>query len=260
MIFTRITPILIFISFFYACTPTKKVVYLNDLTAADSTALQAAKNVFETPIQKNDQLWITVGGSNPQDLTVLNSGSGLLSAVGGNLGGTGNSIIGYLVEADGTIKVPYVGRIKAEGQTRLQLEDTLTQLFKEYTQNPVVNVRFLNYAYTVLGEVNRPGRFNMTTERVTVLEAISMAGDISYLGKADNVLVIREQNGERVYAKVNLLSKEIFSSPYYYLKTNDVVYVEPVRAKFIARAGVPQYLSLVAVGLSLVLTVINLTK
>jgi polysaccharide export outer membrane protein len=100
----------------------------------------------------------------------------------------------------------------------------------------------------------------MTTERVTVLEAISMAGDISYLGKADNVLVIREQNGERVFAKINLLSKEIFSSPYYYLKTNDVVYVEPVRAKFIARAGVPQYLSLVAVGLSLVLTVINLTK
>lgn len=200
------------------------------------------------------------GGSNPNDLPALNSGAGGMAGLNaGNLASSG-SIIGYLVEADGSIKIPYLGRVKAEGLTRMELENYLTEHFQEYTKNPVVNVRFLNYAFSVMGEVNRPGRFSMTTERTSILEAITMAGDISFLGKSDNVLVIREQDGQRVFGRVNLLSKDIFKSPFFYLKTNDVVYVEPVQAKFISRAGVPQYISLVAVGLSLILTVINITK
>lgn len=246
--------------FLASCTSTKKVIYLNDLTAADSAALKQAQNVFETPIQKNDQLWITVGGSNPLDLPVLNSASGIIGASTVPGGGTNNTMLGYFVEADGTIKIPYVGKVKAEGLTRLELEQDLTAKFAEYTKNPVVNVRFLNYAFSVMGEVNRPGRFNMVTERTSILEAITMAGDISYLGKSDNVLVIREENGQRTFGRINLLSKDIFKSPFFYLKTNDVVYIEPVKAKFISRAGVPQYVSLVAVGLSLVLTIINITK
>ena len=87
-----------------------------------------------------------------------------------------------------------------------------------------------------------------------------MAGDMTDLGKRDNVMVVREENGERKFARVNLLSKDIFNSPYFYLKTNDMVYVEPVKAKFISRTGVPQYLSIVAVGLSLILTIINLRR
>lgn len=246
--------------FLASCTSTKKVIYLNDLTAADSAALKQAQNVFETPIQKNDQLWITVGGSNPADLLALNSAAGII--LGANTGAVvgSNSMMGYLVEGDGSIKIPYIGKIQAEGLTRLQLEKYLTEKFKDYTKDPIVNVRFLNYAVTVMGEVNRPGRFNMTTERVSILEALSMAGDISYLGKSDNVLVIREENGQRSFGRINILSKDIFGSPYYYLKTNDVVYVEPVKAKFINRAGVPQYVSLVAVGLSLILTIINISK
>ena len=143
----------------------------------------------------------------------------------------------------------------------MELETFLTEQFMVYTKNPVVNVRFLNYSVSVLGEVNgRGGRFSMTNERMTILEAISMAGDISEFGRRDNVMVIREVNGERKIARINLLSKDIFISPYYYLKTNDVVYVEPVKAKFISRSGIPQYLTIVAVGLSLLLTIINLRK
>jgi polysaccharide export outer membrane protein len=242
-----------------SCTASKKVVYLNDLTPADSIALRTAQIAFETPIQKNDQLSIMVGGSNPNDLLVLNSGGGGLGA-GAAMNTSGNPVLGYLVEADGKIKIPYIGKIQAEGLTRLQLENALTEQFKEYTKNPVVNVRFLNYNFSVLGEVNRPGRLNMTTERVSILEAISMAGDITFLGKSDNVLIVREENGKRSFERVNLLSKNLFKSPFFYLKTNDVIYVEPVRAKFISRAGVPQYLSIVAVGLSLILTIINLKK
>ncbi len=243
-----------------SCTSSKKVIYLNDLSAADSAALKEAKNVFETPIQKNDQLWITVGGSNPADLPVLNSASGFVGTASAGSGGSNTATVGYLVESDGTIQLPYLGKIKVEGLTRVQVEDMLTEKFKDYTKNPVVNVRFLNYNFTVLGEVNRPGRYNMTTERMTIFEAIAFGGDITFLGKSDNILVIREQDGVRSMDRVNLLSKDIFKSPYFYIKTNDVLYVEPVKAKFISRAGVPQYLSLVAVGLSLILTIINLRK
>jgi len=244
-----------------SCTATKKVIYLNDLSQADSIALRTAQSVFETPIQKNDQLWITVGGSNPLDLVALNSASGVPGGGGGaNIGAGNNSMLGYMVEADGKIKVPYIGKVKAEGLTRIQLETTLTDLFAAYTKNPVVNVRFLNYTFSVLGEVFRPGKFSMTTERISILDAISMAGDITNLGKGDNILIVREQNGQRVVGRVNLLSKDLFKSPFYYLKTNDVLYVEPVAAKFINRSGIPQYIGIVAIGLSLILTIINLRK
>lgn len=252
--------------FFYAfslssCTSTKKVVYLNDLT--DSTAfasIKTAKASFENTIQKNDQLWITVGGSNLEDLSILNSGNGL--GVGGGNGNIGTSgtgaVIGYLVESDGKIKIPLVGKVQAEGLTRMQLETNLTEMFKEYTKNPVVNVRFLNYSYSVLGEVNRSGRYIMQTERVTLLDAISQAGDLTDLGKRENVTVIREENGERKVGKLNLLSKDIFNSPFFYLRNNDIVYVEPVKARFISRSGIPQYVSIVAVGLSMILTAVNI--
>jgi polysaccharide export outer membrane protein len=247
---------LLFFSNLVSCTSSKQVVYFYDLKDSTRGSLNNAQWIFENPIRKNDQLSITVGGSNPQDLPTLNSGSPVLSASTGASTGAA----GYLVEANGKIKMPFIGNVQAEGLTRLQLEDTLTQLFKDYTKNPVVNVRFLNYNFSVMGEVKGTGRFNMPNERTTILEAISMAGDLTELGKRDNVLVIREINGKREFARVNLLSRTLFNSPYYYLQTNDVVYVEPVKAKFISRKGLPQYLAIVAVAFSLLLTVINLRK
>jgi polysaccharide export outer membrane protein len=243
-----------------SCTSAKQVVYLYDLKDTASGNLNSAQINFENPIQKNDQLWITVGGSNLTDLEVINSANGMIG--GGTMGSIASAgpILGYLVEADGKIQIPYVGKVRAEGLTRLQLEDTLTALFRDYTKNPVVNVRFLNYNFSVLGEVTNKGRFNMPNERVTILDALGMAGDMTVLGRRDNVLVVREVNGERNFARINLLSKDLFKSPYYYLKTNDVVYVEPVNSKFITRTGVTQYLGIAAVGVSLILTIINLSK
>ena len=248
---------IVFVYSLQSCTSPKKVIYFNDLKDTVKGSLGNAQYIFENPIQKNDQLWITVGGSNPLDLMALNSATGTGTASSTSLS---ESSIGFLVEADGKIKIPYIGKVKAEGLSRLQLEDTLTTLFKDYTKNPVVNVRFLNYKFSVMGAVRNQGRFNMPNERTTILEAISMAGDLTDLGKRENVLVVREVNGERNYARVNLLSKDIFKSPYYYLKTNDVVYVEPVKASFITRSGVPQYMAILAVGLSLITTIVYFTK
>ena len=246
--------IITFISF--SCTSTKKLIYFHDLKDTTTENVKKAQASFENLIQKNDQLWITVGGSNPSDLGVLNSGNG----AGGSINATNGAAIGYFVEADGKIKIPYVGSVQAEGLTRLQLEKVLTESFKDYTKNPIVNVRFLNYSYSVLGEVAKSGKYNMVNERTTILEAITMAGDLTDLGKRDNVLVVREVNGLRTFARVNLASKNLFKSPYFYLKTNDVIYIEPVRAKFISRNGIPQYLGIVAVGLSLLITIINFRR
>jgi polysaccharide export outer membrane protein len=243
-----------------SCTPLKKVVYFYDLKDARTGKLSKSQVNFETPIQKNDQLWITVGGSNPADLLVLNSSNGTGSVAGGVVTNLGPGALGYLVEADGKIKIPYVGKVQADGLTRLQLEDTLTKLFADYTKNPVVNIRFLNYQFSVMGEVLREGRFSMPNERTTILEALSMAGDLTDLGKRENVLVVREENGQRNFARVNLTSSTLFNSPYYYVKTNDVIYVEPVRSKFGNRTGIPQYLAIISVAISLIFTIITVSK
>ncbi|MES2847630.1 MAG: polysaccharide biosynthesis/export family protein [Bacteroidota bacterium] len=248
----------------FSCTPSKKVVYFNDYKDNDSASVAAIKTIkvnFANTIQKNDQLWITVGGSNIEDLVSINSGNGIgATGTGGAVGASSSSVLGYLVESDGKIQLPYLGRIQAEGLTRLQLEVNLTGLVKEYTKDPIVNVRFLNYNFSVMGEVTRSGKYSMSNERVTVLEAISMAGDVTDLGRRDNVIVIREENGERKIGRINLLSKDIFNSPYFYLRTNDVVYVEPVSARFISRTGIPQYFTVVAIGVSILITIINLAK
>ncbi len=250
------------LSFLYAitlssCISSKKVIYFNDLT--DSTVMakiRVAATDFENIIQKNDQLSIIFAGSNVNDLTIFNGATNTIQA-----GATSASpATGYLVEADGNIKFPLIGKIKAEGLTRIQLENLLTDLLKDYTKNPVVNVRFLNYSFSVLGEVASPGKFQMITERTTILDAISAAKDLTTLGRRENVLVVREEQGKRSVGRLNLLSKDIFNSPFFYLKTNDVIYVEPVNSKFISRNGSLQYLSIAAVGFSLILTLINLRK
>ena len=245
-----------------ACTGPRKMVYMYNLPDTTAGSISAAINSFESLIQKNDQLWITVGGTNIEDLAPLNSGSGIIQ--GNNINpvtaNSGVPVLGYLVEADGTIKLPWLDKVKAEGLTRLQLEKLLTDRFKDYTKNPIVNVRFLNYRVTVMGEVKNPGSFTIPNERLTVLEALGLAGDLTVLCRRENVLVVREVNGVRSLGRINLLSKDIFNSPYYYLKTNDVVYIEPSSAQFIARERFPQYVAITAGALSLLLTIINISK
>ena len=251
---------LIFFFQLFACTSPRKVVYVNDLSDTAARSLSRAKYLFETPIQKNDQLSIIVGGSNAEDLLTLNSASGIIpgNAVANLSSNLGTPILGYLVEADGTIKLPYIDKIKAEGLTRAELENELTEKFKAYTKNPVVNVRFLNYRVTVMGAVNKPGTFSIPNERITVIEALGLAGDLNMAGKRENILVIREFNGARDFGRLNLLSKDIFNSPYFYLKTNDVVYVEPTPASFVPRERIRTYIPIITGGLSVVLTIVNI--
>lgn len=247
---------------FSSCTPASKLVYFNNLNATVAKELKEARDSFTNIIQKNDQLWITVGGTNAEDLMAINSASGVIQGTNLGSGGAGNlsPALGYLVEADGTIKLPYLGKVRAEGLTRLELEDLLTEKFKDYTKNPTVNVRFMNYKVTVLGAVNKPGSFTFPNERMTVLDALGLAGDLTNTSKRDEVLVIREVNGVRSFGKINLLSADVFKSPYYFLNTNDVVYVTPLEAISVDREKMPQYVGMAAGLLSLLTTILYLTK
>jgi polysaccharide export outer membrane protein len=155
------------------------------------------------------------------------SGSGMM---GGYTQGT-PTVPGYLVDSTGDIDFPIVGRVHLAGMSRSEAIEFLKKTLKPYLSNPTIVMRILNYKVTVLGEVKNPGTFTIPNERVTILEAIGIAGDLQITGMRDNVLVIREVDGKRVEYRVDLRSKDIFNSPVYYLTQNDVVYVEPNRAK-----------------------------
>jgi polysaccharide export outer membrane protein len=138
---------------------------------------------------------------------------------------------GYLVDRSGGINLPVVGNVPVAGKTIEQIEDTITTLVKPYLKDAVVNVRFLNLKVNVLGEVNRPGIVRMSNQRLTILEALANAGDFSPYANRTNVLLVREENGQRFYHRYNFQSNELFASPYFYLKQNDLVYVEPIKAR-----------------------------
>jgi polysaccharide biosynthesis/export protein len=144
-----------------------------------------------------------------------------------------NPIIGYLVDNDGTINFPSLGKLKVSGLTTSALRDQLTrQLSPAFLKDATVSVRIINFKISVLGDVQRPNVYPVQNERITMLEALALAGDLNITAKRKNVLLIREQDGKREYVNIDLTSKALFTSPYYYLKNNDQIYVDPDRAKY----------------------------
>jgi polysaccharide export outer membrane protein len=208
------------------CSTRNKLVYFQ------SSAIDSSANISYNPIIKNDDLLsILVMASDadaavPFNLPVV-SGNGMM---GGYTQGT-PSIPGYLVDSNGDIDFPIVGRVHLAGMSRSDAIEFLKKALKPYLSSPTIVMRILNYKVTVLGEVKNPGTFTIPNERVTILEAIGIAGDLQITGMRDNVLVIREQDGKRLEYRIDLRSKDLFNSPVYYLTQNDIVYVEPNRAK-----------------------------
>ncbi len=228
-----------------SCVNTRKAVYFPDL---ENTTITSATPVPVTVIQKNDLLNITVSSLDAQASQVFNAPN-LLPVTSGN-----NTLLGYLVGTDGTIQFPILGSIKAEGLTKDQLRLAIQKELKDQQllKDPIVSVRFLNFRVTVLGEVKNPTTIDVPSEKISLLEAIGAAGDLTIYARRDNVLVVREkENGDKEIKRINLNSAELLSSPYYYLKSNDVVYVEPNKSK-VASTGrgqlwVPSVLSALSI-------------
>ena len=206
---------------FSGCATREEIVYFEDIEELQD--LQAPEN-FVPEIEINDVLRIDVSSLNDEVVEPFNFD--LSQRASGGAGG-GNAILnGYLVEADGTIEFPVLGEINVLGMTRNELEKYLTRALREYVTDAVVRVRIVNFKVTVLGETGSQV-INVADGRISIPQAIAMSGDVSYDGQRENILIIRQHDDSISYGRVDLTSAKIFENPYYYLKQNDIVYVEP---------------------------------
>lgn len=230
-----------------SCVNTRKSLYFPDIK---NDTLRSSFLVPESKIQSNDLLGISVTSPDPQATMMFNLASNPSTSSNPSV----SSSSGYLVTTEGYIKFPELGEIKVQGLTKQQLEEGITNLLlkRKLLKDPIVVVRHLNFRVTVLGEVAKPSVINVPSEKISMLEAIGLAGDITIYGKRDNVLLIREENGVKISRRFNLNTSELFGSDFYYLKSNDVIYVEPTKAR-VASSGrsqqwVPILLSSLSIG------------
>ena len=237
--------VLFFSLLFSSCGTVKDIAYLQ---VDDLFKRMEVSDTVEMKIRKNDILDISVTCAEPELLQPFNMVWG--NYYTGNYGGYNNR--GYQVELDGTINFPLLGRLKVEGLTRRQLIDLVQDKLKkgDYIKEPVVTVRYQNFRVQVLGEVNRPGSYTITSERVTLFEALALAGDLTIHGRRSRVAVIREADGVRTILYHDLRSREVFNSPDFYLQQNDLVYVEPNRVR--AEASTQNQFTSVGTWMSLI--------
>lgn len=238
-----------------SCANSKKIVYFNNVQDATFPSTTVEK---ELPIQPNDILSITISSLNAEASAPFNLQTNY-SGRSTTVTGSNIEVGGYLVNADGTLELPILGTIKAAGFTKDQLKDNITNLIlsKKLLVDPIVDIRYLNYEVTVLGEVARPTVIPVPNEKISLLKALGLAGDLTIYGKRDNVLLIREENGKKITRHIDLTSKNFFNSPYYYLEPNDVVYVQPNATKAATASRTQQFLPILFSALSVVAIVVD---
>lgn len=220
-----------------SCNASKEVVYFQDMRPGESEIkMPEVKSILVRP---EDKISIIVNSRDPQltdlfNLPYVSRQLGQSSFTGGMTRGTSQGVSGYTVDANGEIDFPVLGKIKVAGLQREDIAKYIKQelICRNLVKDPVVTVEFMNLCISVMGEVNTPGRFSIDRDRVTILDALSMAGDLTIYGNRSKVMVMRQEGDtQRVYG-VNLTSgAHVYSSPVYYLQQNDVVYVEPNHVK-----------------------------
>lgn len=209
-----------------SCVQHKELLNFNEGPAFPSEA-QPISVVADVRIQADDLLEIGIYAEDPAAVAPFTlQGMGERSKEQNNVAGNH-----FLVNQAGDIEFPVLGKIHLSGLSVEQARDTFKLKLQRYINNPIVNVRWLNFKFTVLGEVSRPATYTLPERSVTVLEAVGLAGDLTNYGNRKNILVIREQDGKREFGRVDLQDRNVFASPYFYLKQNDVIYVEPRKQK-----------------------------
>lgn len=238
-----------------SCANGKKIPYFQGL---DQITQQADVSKNNLSIKPNDMLTISVSAYNmeaalPFNLPVVGStGTGMLAAQGAA------QMQPYLVDSEGNIEFPQLGTINVDGVNRQQLAARLKTEISAFVKDPIVNVRIVNFQVSVLGEVNRPGTFSIQDEYLSLPKALGLAGDMSIYGLRDNVLVMREENGRKIHAYLDLSDANVVNSPFYYLQQNDVVYVEPNNAQKQGAAynrNASVYISIASVLISLAILI-----
>jgi polysaccharide export outer membrane protein len=238
-----------------SCTTSSKVAYFQN--AQDTTYKQTLGSI-EAPLQKNDFINIAISSANAAASEIFNPIVGINDRTA-NATAKNAQYVGYLINSEGNIEIPILGKITAAGQTKTQLRNTITKMIldKKLLIDPIVDIRLLNFEVTVLGEVASPTVISVPSEKISLVKALGMAGDLTIYGKRENVLLIREEDGVRKTRHINLNSSDFLNSEYYYLKPNDVVYVEPNKAKVAISGRSQQVLPLVLTSVSILVFVLD---
>jgi len=259
-----------------SCVQQKQIAYFQKAVGQSDTL--AVAQAYIPRIQPGDIIDVKVGSLNPAASSFFNpfstmpvTGDNVASSAtpGSSTAATAsittpslvqNSTPGYLVDANGNIEMAIVGTIKVAGLTTIAAKDTIKARVSNYLKGITIVVRFMNYKISVLGEVMRPSVYVIPNETITLPEALGLAGDMTIFGKRDNVLVIRDNNGKKEFGRVNLNSRDLFSSPYYYLHANDVVYVEPSKGRIAQTDKTYQLLPVVLSALSFLSIIVIYSK
>ena len=243
----------------FSCATKEDVVYFQGIDNKDNLV---GLDSYSPTFHIDDRLVIIVNALDPDAARPFNLTS--VSVAQDNRFATGRETLQtYIVDLEGMVDFPVLGKIKLAGLNREQANKLIEDMLADYIKDPIVNIRTVNYKITVVGEVNRPGTYTTENERITLLEALSLAGDLTIYGERENVLVIQDYDGKKTYIRVNLKSDDLFTSPVYYLSQNDVVYVEPnkTRAKNASiGASTGVWLSTIGLLISMTALVISVTN
>lgn len=230
----------VFFSFFISCSTYKNVAYFQDF--ADTAKPELVQTVpFKSPvIQTDDILSITIQTIDNDVTNMLNSNNTLnnssttLPVLGSSTATATQGVSGYLVDKDGYVEIPFVGKVHVAGLTTAEAKDLISNEVNKYFNDAIVNVRYANFKITVIGEVLKPSTYVIPNEKVNIFDALGMAGDMTIYGQRENVLLIRDTLNNKKLVRLNLNNKEIVSSPYFYLQANDIIYVQPNKQKVAA--------------------------
>lgn len=243
------------------CVTQKKMTYMRD---ADAETAKALNSQFEAQsqviIRSGDALTIFVSALDQEAVTPYNLPAAIYAQPGTNQVQTTPMLQYYIVDENGDVTMPVLGKVHVAGLTRVEAEDAVRQQLERQVVNPSVQIRLINAKVSVLGEVNRPGQVSMTGDRLTLIEALAAAGDMTVYGRRDNVLVTREVNGKLEMARIDLNGTDVFNSPYYYLQQNDVVYVSPNKVRAVSSTNASLWISLVGTLASTAAVVVTIVK
>jgi polysaccharide export outer membrane protein len=216
--------------------------------------------LHEARICSGDMLSITVTGLDPLAVAPFNLPLVSYATPGSDQLYSAPTLQSYLVDVNGNINFPVIGTIKLAGLSKSEAIQFIGEKLSPYLKNAIVTIQFMNYKITVLGEVLRPGQYPISNERVTVLDALGLAGDMTIYGKRDNVLITRENNGKLEFVRLNMNSDEVFKSQYFYLQQNDVIYVDPNKVKSIDNQNISLYLSAVSTLVTTIAVIFSISK
>ncbi len=230
-----------------SCTSQKSMTYFRDINSESADSINAYFHQASEPtIVKGDQLLITVSALDPEAATPFNLPAISYMSGQSTTINTTPTVQYYIVDIDGNINFPVFGTLHVEGLKKSEVIAMLEERLSKSLNDPVVTLRFLNYYVTVMGEVNKPGRYNSTNERMTLLDALGLAGDLTAYAERHNILITRENDGKLEFQRINLNSDELFKSPFYYLQQNDVIYVSPNKVRAISAQNLSLYFSMIS--------------